>query len=40
MRQAHATGDVLAVGGDEVDAALGAEARQRLLDGLADPVCR
>ena len=33
-RQAHATGDVLAVGGHEVDAARLAETRQQLLDGL------
>jgi hypothetical protein len=40
--QAHATGEVLAVGGDEVDAALVAQCRQQLLDGqpagLADDV--
>ena len=41
-RQAHPAGDVLAVGGDEVDAALVAQAGQDLLDrdpaGLADHV--
>ena len=41
-RQAHPAGDVLAVGRDEVDAALLAELRQDLLDrdpaGLADHV--